>query len=178
MHDRLMTYAELAEFLGRSEEAARQLAKRRRWRRVISNDDGRARVAVPVEFLEMPRPPVEPRSEEEPDAEQPGDDQTDVLSVVSVLREQLDRLTGELDTVRTALDVERVRAAQVDVLKAVLESERTRLEDARAAELRRVEDMRADRDRWQAKADEALTALIERTAVDRSRSWWPFKRSA
>lgn len=178
MHDRLMTYAELAEFLGRSEEAARQLAKRRRWRRVISNDDGRARVAVPVEFLDMPRPPVEPRSEDEPDAEQPTDDQVDALSVAVVLREQVDRLIEERDSARTALEMERVRASQVEVLKAVLESERARLEDARVAETRRVEDMRADRDRWQAKADEALTALLERTAADRSRSWWPFRRTA
>lgn len=178
MDERLMTYAELAEFLGRSEEAARQLAKRRRWRRVISNEDGRARVAVPVEFLETPRPPVDPRTDEEPDAGQPEDDQSDALSAVAVLREQVDRLIGERDAARTALEMERVRAAQVEVLKAVLESERVRLEDARAAETRRVEDMRADRDRWQMKADEALSALLERTAADRSRSWWPFKRTA
>lgn len=178
LDERLMTYPELGEFLGRSEEAARQLAKRRRWRRVISNEDGRARVAVPVEFLEMPRPPVEPRTEDEPDAEQPADDQADAFTAVAVLREQVDRLIGERDAARTALEMERVRAAQVDVLKAVLESERARLEDARAAETRRVEDMRADRDRWQAKADEALTALIERSVADRPRSWWPFKRSA
>lgn len=175
MTDRLMTYPELGEFLGRSEEAARQLAKRRRWRRVISNDDGRARVSVPIEFLEQPRPPVEPRSEDEADAEQPADDQADVLSVVALLRDQVDRLTGELDTVRTALDVERVRAAQVDVLKAVLESERARLEDARAAEARRVEDLKAERDRWAAQADR-LIPLAE--SVPRGPSWWPWRRSA
>jgi hypothetical protein len=183
MHDeRLMTYPELGEFLGRSEEAARQLAKRRRWRRIISNEDGRARVAVPVEFLEAPRPPVEPRTEDEPDTGQPEDDHPDALSMVVLLREQIERLDRDLAAARTALDEERIRAAQVDVLKAVLESERARLEDARAAETRRVEDMRADRDRWQAKADEALAALLERTAVDprmtdRPRFWWPFKRA-
>lgn len=175
MHERLMTYGELAEFLGRSEEAARQLAKRRRWRRSISNDDGKARVSVPLEFLEQPRPPVDPRPEDEADAEQPADDQADVLSVVAVLREQVDRLTGDLAAARTALDVERVRAAQVDVLKAVLESERARLEDARAAEARRVEDLKAERDRWAAQADR-LIPLAE--TGSRSRPWWPFKRSA
>lgn len=174
MTDRLMTYPELGEFLGRSEEAARQLAKRRRWRRVISNDDGRARVSVPVEFLEMPRPPVDPRPEDEPEADQPVDDQADVLSVVAVLRDQVDRLTGELDAARTALDVERVRAAQVDVLKAIIEGERTRYEDARAAEARRVEDLKAERDRWAAQADR-LIPLAE--AESRPRPWWSFRRT-
>lgn len=182
MHDRLMTYAELAEFLGKSEEAARQFAKRRRWRRSISNDDGKARVSVPVEFLDMPRPPVEPRADEELDPEQPADDHPDTLTVMTILQGQIARLEGELDKARSALDAERVLSAQVEVLKAVLEAERNRMEDLKASEARRVEDLIRERDRWEAKADETLKALIERTAVvPRSSalpSWWPWKRSA
>lgn len=182
MHDRLMTYAELAEFLGKSEEAARQFAKRRRWRRSISNDDGKARVSVPVEFLEMPRPPVEPRADDEPDAEQPADDHPDTLEVLAMLRSRIAQLEGDLSGARTALDVERIRAAQVDVLQAMLAAERARVEDIKANEARRIEDLKAERDRWEAKADETLKALIDRTAVvPRSSglpSWWPWKRSA
>jgi hypothetical protein len=191
MHDRLMTYVELAEFLGKSEEAARQFAKRRRWRRSISNDDGKARVSVPIEFLEMPRPPVEPRADEEPDAERPDDQAGSAYGeVVTMLRDRIEGLETELGTVRGALELERIRAGQVEVLNALLAIERTRLEEARAREAQRVEDLKSERDRWQAKADEALKALIERTAVvppttapvvPRSSpvlAWWPFRRSA
>lgn len=183
MHDRLMTYAELAEFLGKSEEAARQFAKRRRWRRSISNDDGKARVSVPIEFLDMPRPPVEPRADEEPDTGQPADDRADeaIGMVVTMLRERVESLEVELAAARDGLEVERVRAGQVEVLNALVAVERVR-----------VEDLKAERDRWQAKADEALTALIERTAVIPRTdapapprgaitfvppAWWPWKRA-
>src|SRR4051812_4944626 len=47
---RLMSYAELGEAIGRSEVAARSIAVRRRWRRIVGND-GKARVSVPVETL-------------------------------------------------------------------------------------------------------------------------------
>lgn len=178
LDDRLMTYAELAEFLGRSEEAARQLAKRRRWRRSISNEDGKARVAVPVEFLEAPRPPVDPRSDDEADADQPGDDRADdaLGLVVNMLRERVDSLTAELATARSDLELERVRAGQAEVLKALIAVEQTR-----------VEELRADCRRWEERADEALKALIARTAVEPrptpqpaapARSWWPWRRSA
>src|SRR5215217_391852 len=45
-----MTYLELAEAIGRSEIAARSLAARKRWRRIPGND-GKVRLAVPVELL-------------------------------------------------------------------------------------------------------------------------------
>lgn len=175
MHDRLMTYAELAEFLGKSEEAARQFAKRRRWRRSISNDDGKARVSVPVEFLEMPRPPVDPRPEEEPDAEQPPVDHPDTLEVLAMLRSRIAELEGELSGARTALDVERVRAAQVDVLQAMLAAERTRVEDIKASEARRIEDLQAERDRWMAQAERLIPLA---TPVPKPTGWWPWRRTA
>jgi hypothetical protein len=175
MHDRLMTYAELAEFLGKSEEAARQFAKRRRWRRSISNDDGKARVSVPVEFLEMPRPPVEPPSEEGPDAEQTPDDQADTLTVVAMLRSQVAKLEAELEGARTALDIERIRAAQVDVLQAMLVAERARVEDIKASEARRIEDLKAERDRWMAQADKLIPLA---TPTPTRAAWWPWRRTA
>src|SRR3954451_12280718 len=51
---RPMTYAELADALGRTEIAARSLAARKRWRLVPGND-GKDRLAVPVELLDRLR---------------------------------------------------------------------------------------------------------------------------
>lgn len=183
--DRFMTYPELAEFLGRSEEAARQLAKRRRWRRVISNEDGRARVAVPVEFLEAPRPPVEPRPTDQSSPDQPEDDQEDVLTIVALLRGQIARLEDDLekardglDEARASLEVERIRAAQVDVLQALLEIERKHValvtEDAR----QRADELRQDRDRWAGIAEAQQRQNADLMNAKARRGWWPFRRSA
>src|SRR5215218_7162586 len=49
-----MTYSELAEAIGRSEIAARSLVARKRWRRVPGND-GKVRLAVPIELLDKLR---------------------------------------------------------------------------------------------------------------------------
>src|SRR3954471_11016896 len=49
-----MTYSELADAIGRSEIAARSLAARKRWRRIPGND-GKVRLAVPVELLDKLR---------------------------------------------------------------------------------------------------------------------------
>ena len=65
---RLMTYAELGEAIGRSEIAARSVAIRKRWRRVLGND-GKARVAVPVEPLERLQAKAEARAVEQPEPE-------------------------------------------------------------------------------------------------------------
>ncbi|WP_336490685.1 hypothetical protein [Methylobacterium nigriterrae] len=184
MSDRLMTYPELAEFLGRSEEAARQFAKRRRWRRTISNEDGRARVYVPIEFLETPRPPVEPRTDDRSDPEQPEDDQEDALTVVALLRGQIARLEEDLekarngmDEARAALEIERIRAAQVDVLQALLEVERKHVahvtEDAR----QRADELRQDRDRWAGIAEAHQRQISELMNAKARRGWWPFRRA-
>ena len=180
--EKLLTYAELADALGRSEEAARQLAKRRRWRRSISNEDGKARVAVPVEFLNAPRPPVDrDTAEDESDRSNPGrleDDREDGITVVEVMRDRVEQLERELAEARIALDAERIRAAQVEALRAVLEVERVRLEEVRQAGDRRVEDVRAERDRWAAAAEAGQRQVAELIAERANRSWWPFRRRA
>jgi hypothetical protein len=53
------TYAAIAERLGCSPEAARALAKRKRWHRTVGND-GKARVQIDLD--EVNRPPVVPRA--------------------------------------------------------------------------------------------------------------------
>src|SRR5215213_4893576 len=49
-----MTYSELADAIGRTEIAARSLAARKHWRRVPGND-GKVRLAVPIEVLDRLR---------------------------------------------------------------------------------------------------------------------------
>ena len=46
-----MTYAELAAALGIGADSARNLVRRRRWHRTPGND-GMARIAVPVDYLD------------------------------------------------------------------------------------------------------------------------------
>ena len=46
-----MTYAELAAALGIGADSARNLVRRRRWHRTAGND-GMARIAVPVDYLD------------------------------------------------------------------------------------------------------------------------------
>ena len=57
MTDRQMTYDALASALGKTPDAARQLVKRKRWRRTIGND-GKARITVPDDELQ---PDASPR---------------------------------------------------------------------------------------------------------------------
>ena len=165
---RSLTYAELAEALGITAASAKRLAIRRAWPKSQGND-GKARVMVPVDRLDAARTGDDRGDaagvDAGDDAGAPtGDDTGDGVTVVSLLREQVGQLQGELAAARTALDAERLRAGQVDVLKALL-----------AAEARRVEDLQAERDRWAAQADR-LIPLAETTS--RPRPWWPFKWSA
>jgi hypothetical protein len=172
-----MTYDELATFLGRTPEAARQLTKRKRWRRVTGND-GKARVSVPfdsLQELEANRPDdpaTTARPATKPTPEQPPADRPDVISV---LTGHISRLERELELLRQrseGLEKERdaalakgadrdLIAAQVDALRAVLDAEKQRTEE------------------WKAVADRfALQAekLVE--AAEARRGWWPFRRTA
>jgi hypothetical protein len=176
MSDRLFTYDELAAALGRSPEAVRQLAKRKRWRRIIGNDDGKARVAVPVEVLDAPRPPDVPRTPDRSSSERspadhpdtPVEPSADVRSLITVLEARVSELSGELKQARTTIAALTTKAAHADVLEALLEAERKRTVEVKEAERQRAEDLKAERDRWASQA--------ERLAM--RRTWWPFRRSA
>src|SRR3954467_10133325 len=72
--ERLLTYDEAAAAFGKSHEAVRQLAKRRRWRRALGND-GRARIAIPVEELGGARTPDVPPASARPPPGRPPVDQ-------------------------------------------------------------------------------------------------------
>lgn len=149
---KLMTYAELGEAIGRSEIAARSIAVRKRWRRVLGND-GKARVAVPIDLLAKLQAKADGRAVEQPEPEpvdrpdaQP-DDRSDARALIAMLEARVTELDAEVKQGRVAI-------ARVGVLEALLENERERLAE-----------VRQDRDRWHA---EATTR----------RSWWPWRRSA
>jgi cell division septum initiation protein DivIVA len=161
-----MTYAELAEVLGIGGDSARNLVRRKRWLRQSGND-GLARVGVPVEYIDENAKPEAP-------IDTPADGGADEAIVVTILANHISRLERELDALKQEheaecerledraealedkvaaleqdLATERLRAAQLDALNAVIEAERRRVEDLQAER----DSLRADRDRWAGQAD-------------------------
>ena len=162
METKSLTYAELGAALGITAASAKRLAIRHSWHKVQGND-GKARVAVPIERLEVKQPaPGDDTSDNPGDdtGDVTGDDTRDMSAAVAVLERHADRLEAELSAVRSRLgtveaerDAARTAEGQVAVLQAVLEIER-----ARQAEIR------AEADRWreQATAPRGLAALVAR----------------
>jgi hypothetical protein len=123
MTDRQMTYDELAIALGKTPDAARQLVKRKRWKRTIGND-GKARITVPDDELEPDTSP--PRiPNDRPDA-------------VTILTSHIERLEAELTTVRAERDLLRERADAGVVATAQVEALGTLLAEARRPWWRRL----------------------------------------
>jgi predicted RNase H-like nuclease (RuvC/YqgF family) len=144
---RWLSYDEIAAALDISRESARQLAIRKRWARQRGND-GKARVGVPDEELQA-------RTSHDTPPDTPSDT-SDEGSVVQVLTRYVERLENELDAIRAKLeaveterDTERARAAQVEVLQAVLEVER-----------KRFEGLHQDRDALRQERDKILDRLM------------------
>jgi hypothetical protein len=185
---RWLSYDDLAKALGITPDSARRLVARKRWPRKSGND-GRALIAVPVERLLQPGTPpgLDATPDISPDDISPvspdvlpnaGDD---ITPVVRVLSQHIERLEKQLEAAWAELSEERARtaslalqAAQVDALNAILEVER-----------RRVDDLKAERERWATQAERlALTVPQPAPAPPasvqmQSRSWWPFwRRSA
>ncbi len=150
MSERQMTYEELAAALGRSPEAVRQLAKRKRWRRIMGND-GKARVVVPVEYLDMARPPDVPRSSDRTTPERPPADRPDAdveptgdaRTLIAMLQARITELGGELKEARTTIAELQGKASDRDRLLG-------QLEGLQAA----LEEMRGDRDAWRAQVQQ------------------------
>lgn len=147
MDTKLLTYAELAEALSITAASAKRLAIRRGWSKTPGND-GKARVAVPVERLELEKPVAGDDTGAVAEAIT-GDDTRDegkaTATVAAILNQHIERLGSELEAIRLKLeltererDTERARAAQVEVLNAVLEVER-----------RRSDEIRQERDKWE-----------------------------
>ena len=166
METKSLTYAELGAALGITAASAKRLAIRHSWHKVQGND-GKARVAVPIERLEVEQPAFGDDTSDNP-SDSTGDvtgddiraDTSDMSAAVAVLERHANRLEGELVSVRARLeavewerDAERARAGQVAILEAVLDLERERVAEARAE---------AERWREQATAPRGLAALVAR----------------
>lgn len=193
---RWMTYQELAEALGIGPDSARNLVRRKRWGRQLGND-GMTRVGVPVEHIHERA--AGDRGDDDP-TDTPIDATPDGGVVVGILTSYINRLERELqalkeehgaersrlqgeheaergrlvqevETLRLERDAERLRAAQVEALQAVIEAERQRVEDLRTDR----DALRADRDRWAAQADKLAEA--PEPAEPSRRGWWPFRRA-
>jgi hypothetical protein len=132
---RWLTYAELADALGIGSDSARNLVRRKRWQRQTGND-GLTRVAVPLEHLDKnPKSDGDTDPPADPPINPPADGGTSG-PIIDILNRHIERLEREVETLKTERDFERARAAQVDVLTAVLDVEK-----------RRAEELRQDRDR-------------------------------
>ncbi len=129
MPDEWMTYDELAARVGIGREAARVMARRRKWARRVGND-GRAQIRVDSEALNAPtsggRPPLS-RADASPGA---------------------DIESGERPPLSRADDVQGVRAQY--------EAEIARMETRHAAEIERlIGQTHAERTFWIERADAA-----------------------
>jgi len=175
MAERLMTYAEMEVTLRRTPEAVRQLVKRKRWRRVVGNDR-KARIAVPLDFIESNVPDDTPPSVPDdadttprttplsssaavPNAgQEPARPTGDARTLLDMLQARVAELDTDLRQARTTIEVLTAKAGRVEALEALLENER-----------QRVEEWKAVADRWAIQA--------ERLSEQR-RGWWPFRRRA
>ena len=173
-----LTLDEAAERLGIGRESVRRMARRKRWAKQPGND-GRPRIAVPIERV--------PRALGQSPGQAPG----------SALGHGAEQGIGQ-DQARTAT----LEATIVGLTQVVAEATRR----ADAAD-RRAEELRTERDRWAAQAEqlvatvdplkntiEALKVALDaergrlselrderdrwRTAATARRSWWPWRRSA
>ena len=164
--DRLMTYLELAEALGRSEVAIRSLVARRRWRRVRGND-GVIRLEVPAETLERLRQRSIERRQSINDA--PTDTLTtppiEDRSVVALLQARVAELQEELRETRATAAGLMTKAARVEGLEVLVD------------ELRLSRDI--TQELLQTTRDQLRQALAALPApAERRRGWWPWRRSA
>jgi hypothetical protein len=120
---RWMTYLELAHALKIGVESARNLVRRKRWPRQAGND-GLARIGAPMQYLlEHAKPDAPDEGALEPAA----NPVSDIQGAIAALERHIERLERELAVTVTERDAERVRAAQIAVLEAVLVVERQRL---------------------------------------------------
>ena len=68
------------------------------------------------------------------------------------------------------------KAGRADVLKALLEGERQRVEEVRGIERQGIEELKAERDRWAAIAEASQRQITHLT--EKRRGWWPFRRAS
>jgi chromosome segregation ATPase len=158
-----LKYNELASALGIPRESARQLVIRRRWPRRQGND-GRARIAVPLEALRSESPSAET-------GQTPSDATNQQTAAIRILEHHVEHLEGEVEEAKTELDRMRtVLAGEAEVKQALIESFERQVAETRAE----IESLRAERDglkadceRWRSVAQERLEASL-RAAQERA----------
>src|SRR3954466_9656209 len=99
----------------------------------------------------------------------------DAHSVRKHAKSNLESRISELQGRVAKLDEEakqgRAAIARVDVLEALLDTERKRVEEVRQTERQRAEEWKMVADRFAAQAEQMLAAQARR-------GWWPFRRRA
>ena len=154
-----MTYAELAAALGIGADSARNLVRRRRWHR-SSGNDGMARIAVPVDYLD--RASHDPGS---PPASAPADGGTVppiAELATSLLIRHISRLETEIETLKQERDHARGTASDRDAIAAQLRALKAELYE-----------LRGDRGHWRHLAESLALAQPA------PRRWrWPWSRTA
>ncbi len=171
-----LTYAELAARLGRSEAAAKSLAKRKSWRRTVGND-GLARIVVDdqeqLSDLANPnrrgigRPPANSaRAREVEPRPNPVHELLAKLAVAEALsidrKAALDEANDRAVGLARELEGARVLAAAVEPLRGTVEALKVALD----AERSRLAELRSDRDQWKA------------VATAPRRGWFSWRRRA
>ena len=139
-----MTYAEIANRLGVSGEAARQVVRRRGWHRIVPNRPGATTVViVPADEL----PGLRERDTQPPDG---GDTRTPdgAQAFDAALTAIREAHAGETEALRSQLDRERERADRAEQAAA---NERARADQVQ----QRVDAADADRRAAEARADRA-----------------------
>jgi hypothetical protein len=184
MDTKWLSYEELGEALGITPASAKRLAIRRKWAKKPGND-GRTRVAVPIEKLETGKPTASGDSHRVITGDVPSDAASDdtgdrgdtAAAIAAVLSRHIARLEAELENTKAKLettererDEERARAAdlalkaaQVEVLNGALETER-----------KHADELRRDRDRWAVQAHALAHPPVP--AVPERRSWFSWGR--
>jgi hypothetical protein len=161
-----MTYAELAEFIGTSLEAAKRRAARGKWSRRLHNDDGRARVLVPPDVL--PNEPPSPTPSTSTVGGNVTPHQIEAIAALSAAldaaRETASEKDKELARLREALRTAEIEAAEgrgemrrLDETVQALRGELERLHEAHRLALARPPSF------WAAVGDR-LRALLTPTA--------------
>lgn len=162
---RWLTYDDMSTALGIAPESAKRLAMRRKWPRRQGND-GRALVAVPEDRIADAATHGaldEATGDDTPGATDvvTGEGGGDARALLSYLERRVEELTDELADARTEIrgarfeaESLRTRAGQVDVLTALVASERDHNSEIRTELMALVEaerahfaEVRAERDR-------------------------------
>lgn len=160
---RWLKYDELASALGVPRESARRLVDRKRWPRRQGND-GRARVAVPLEALLAESPAAAT-------GQAPSDAMNQQSAAIRILEHHVEHLEDEVEEAKTELGRMRtVLAGEAAVKQVLIEAFERQAAEARA----QVERIRAERDgfkadceRWHSVAQEQLEASL-RAAQERA----------